>query len=68
MKRKIWTVLLTALLVLSCIVVFAACGPSTDSGDNGDNPPVVTPGDPDEEPETPGDPDAPHDHTYTGEV
>ena len=68
MKRKIWTVLLTALLVLSCIVVFAACGPSTDSGDNGDKPPVVTPGEPDEEPDTPGDPDAPHEHTYTDEV
>ena len=62
MKRKIWTVLLTALLVLSCIVVFAACGPSADSGDNGDDTPIVTPGDPDD------DPDAPHEHTYTSEV
>ena len=70
MKRKSGTVLLTALLVLSCIVVFAACSdmPTADSGDNGDNPPVVTPGDPDEEPDTPGDPDAPHEHTYTDEV
>ena len=62
--------MLTALLVLSCIVVFAACSdmPTADGGDNGDDTTIVTPGDPDEEPETPGDPDAPHEHTYTGEV
>ena len=61
MKRKIWTVLLTMLLALCVPLGLAACdlfgGDAGESGDNGDDTTIVTPGDPDDEPGTPGDPD-----------
>ena len=66
MKRKIWTVLLTMLLALCVPLGLAACdlfgGDAGESGDNGDDTTIVTPGDPDEEPVTP------HEHTYTSAV
>ena len=61
MKRKIWTVLLTMLLALCISFGLAACGSfggdPDDSGDNGDDTTIVTPGNPDDEPGTGGNPD-----------
>ena len=83
MKRKLFGILLAALLALSCMSVFAACGDmlTADNGGNGDDTTIVTPGGPDDDPDTPGDPDeepvtppkeddseTPHEHTYTSEV
>ena len=68
MKRKHKIVLGVTLLVL-CISIglgialwYLFGGNPNDSGDNGDDTTTVTPGDPDENPETP------HEHTYTSAV
>ena len=59
MKRKLFGILLAALLALSCMSVFAACGDmlTAENGGNGDDTTIVTPGGPDDDPDTPGDPD-----------
>ena len=61
MKQKLWTVFLTALLALCVSFGLAACGSfggdPDDSGDNGDDTTIVTPGNPDDEPGTGGNPD-----------
>ncbi len=61
MKRKLLSVLLTAVMTLSCTFALAACNdaPIADSGD-----PVVTP---DDDSDTPGGNEQ-HEHTYTSVV